>query len=255
MAKTSTLINGMLAVVGLRLERLRSSDAQQAADAAGFYAPEPTCQIPELASLYRQYLGEKTDGLFVEVGAYDGVSFSNSSCLARVGWSGLLIEPIPQFADACRDHYRGNDRIKVINAAAGATNGTVEITIAGPLTSTSGAVVDAYRNVAWAQGSVRAAKQITVPQQRLDDLLDAAGLAGKTIDVVIVDVEGAEEAVFDGFSLSHWAPKMLIVELSHTHPDLHGVAAKDAGLQKAICRAGYEVVYKDRINTVLLLDR
>ncbi len=242
------IVNQVLGTAGLRLERVgrRGSSGRE------FYAPSPSCQIPELADLYRLYLGERSEGLFVEVGAYDGISFSNSSCLADAGWSGILIEPIPAFAELCRERYRGNQRIEVVHCAAGAEQSEIEISVAGPFTTTNAEVMKSYGTIDWAKRAVSQATQIRVQQRTLDAILADSEFRDRPIDVLIVDVEGAEETVFSGFSLARRAPKMIIVELSHTHPDLHAISADDADLQRAIERAGYEVVYKDKINTVLL---
>ena len=41
-------------------------------------------------------------GVYVEAGALDGVTKSNTLLFARAGWDGLLIEPIPSQAKRCR---------------------------------------------------------------------------------------------------------------------------------------------------------
>lgn len=219
---------------------------------SSFYKPTSSCQIPELATLYRLFLGERNDGLFIEVGAYDGISYSNSSCLAEVGWKGILIEPVPQFAQACRNRYHDNERIQVIETAIGSTNSSIEITIAGALTTTNNTLLDGYRNIGWAKPFIEDMTRLTVPQRTLDDVLDALGLE-KQIDVLIVDVEGAEASVFAGFTFERWSPRMIIAELSHTHPELYSVSATDANLQRKIEAWGYSVAYKDMINTVFVL--
>ena len=73
-------------------------------------------------------------------------------------------------------------------------------------------------------------------------------------DVLIVDVEGFEAEVFSGFNLSKWKPKMIIVELVNTHPDLETTRSSDARLQVVVSSAGYQVAYKDLINTVFVSD-
>lgn len=249
-----TLANALLRRVGLGLQRIGRELEYVARKRSSFYKPSSSCQIPELATLYRLFLGERTDGLFVEVGAFDGIRFSNSSCLAEAGWHGILIEPIPQFAQACRDRYRGNERIQVVESAIGSTNSTVEITVAGALTTTNDALLSGYRNIEWAKASVKDTTTLTVSQRLLDDVLQALA-PDKPIDVLIVDVEGAEASVFAGFTVERWRPKMIIAELVHTHPDLHSISPTDAGLQRQIEAAGYAIVYKDAINTVFLLSR
>jgi FkbM family methyltransferase len=252
LALVAKLVNRLLAVIGLRLERAHDSSATKAQAARHYYHPAPTCQIPELATLYSLFLGERSDGLFVEVGAFDGIGFSNSSCLADAGWSGILIEPIPSFAEACRARYRGNDRIQIVEAAVGANNSIVELAVEGVFTSTNDQIAARYRSLGWAQASACGTSLLSVRQLTLDEILDAANLAGKSVDLLIVDVEGGERAVFQGFSIGRWQPKMIIAELSHTHPDLHDISGDDAALQQDIEHAGYIVVYKDRINTVFV---
>jgi FkbM family methyltransferase len=250
-ALAAQLVNSLLGHVGLRLQRIDNATVDPETVAA-YYRLAPTCQIAELATLYSLFLGERRQGVFVEVGAFDGISFSNSSCLAEAGWAGVLIEPIPAFAAKCRSRYRDNERIQVIEAAVGAENSTVEISIGGHFTSTNDEVTARYGQLEWSKAAVRKPTRLTVRQSRLDDILEAALPAATSVDVLIVDVEGAEQAVFDGFSMQRWRPRMIIVELSHTHPDLHDISRNDAVLQQRIVQAGYSVVYKDRINTVFV---
>src|SRR5262245_47416510 len=45
----------------------------------------------------------RDSGVFVEAGANDGVEQSNTYVLERYRkWRGLLVEPVPELADACR---------------------------------------------------------------------------------------------------------------------------------------------------------
>src|SRR6476660_4644576 len=66
LAKSAAL--RLLASLGWRLERI----GRQAAE---FYPVSKTCQIPTLSTIYERLLGRRRDGVFVEVGAYDGESF------------------------------------------------------------------------------------------------------------------------------------------------------------------------------------
>jgi FkbM family methyltransferase len=55
------------------------------------------------------FFGDKTDGFFVDVGAADGVRFSNTRMLAERGWSGICIEPEASQYDQLRELYRGSN--------------------------------------------------------------------------------------------------------------------------------------------------
>ena len=219
-----------------------------------FYQISNSCQIPELSTLYELFLGKRSEGLFIEVGAYDGISFSNSSCLASAGWEGLLIEPIPEFAQACRTLYSGNQKIKILETAIGSTEKEVTITVAGSLTTTDESMITAYESIGWAKKSVRNTKKLIVKQRVLDDVLNEMNF-NRIIDILIVDVEGKEKEVFDGFDILHWKPRMIIAELSHTHADLHKYSGEDSKLQQHIVDSGYSVIYKDQVNTVFLSER
>lgn len=246
------LAAGMLRKIGLRVQRIRSAQAMEVKSLSSFYNPSPSCQIPELASLYSLFLGERSHGFFVECGAFDGISYSNSSCLADAGWNGVLIEPIPEYAKMCRERYQSNPRIQVIETAVGASEEQIDITIAGPLTTSNNLLLQSYNEIQWAKAAVSDARTISVPQKTLDAILTETANA-KQIDVLIVDVEGGEDSVFKGFSFDIWRPRMVIVELVHTHPDLHSISPGDAKLQQAIQDHGYSIVYKDKINTVFVL--
>jgi FkbM family methyltransferase len=241
-----------LGIMGLRLHRISPQQGSDPGSPPAFYKPSPSCQIPELASLYSLYLGERSDGLFVEVGAFDGISYSNSSCLADAGWKGILIEPISEFAITCKELYSNNERIKIVETAIGDSNGMIDIAIAGPLTTVSSTLLESYKAIAWAKSVASSARTISVSQRTLDDVLGSMATP-KPFDVLIVDVEGAEGSVFKGFTFEIWRPKMIIVELVHTHPDLHAISSGDADLQKIIQSQGYSVAYKDKINTVFVL--
>src|SRR3982751_5457549 len=97
-----------------------------------FYAVSPTCQIPTLAFLYELFFGRRHDGVFVEIGAFDGYTYSNTSCLADAGWRGCYIEPVPSSADACRQRHAGNPRIEVAQLAIGAAAGQTTLSVGGP---------------------------------------------------------------------------------------------------------------------------
>jgi hypothetical protein len=60
-------------------------------------------------------------GRFLDVGAYDGVSFSNTVRLLSAGWSGVMVEGgICAFRALCQAHAR-NDRVKLVHAVMAPT--------------------------------------------------------------------------------------------------------------------------------------
>jgi FkbM family methyltransferase len=215
------------------------------------YPVSPTCQIPNLSFLYELYFDRRTDGTFVEVGAFDGFSFSNTSCLAEVGWTGHYIEPVPSSAASCRARYARHPAVAVHEVAIGPSDGTVELQVGGQLSTSRADVFAEYQDLEWARPSFDRTSSMTVRQTSMDSFL-AENQMDAGFDLLVVDVEGYESEVFAGFDLARWRPTMMIVELADAHPDLVSTRGEHAGLLLQILDAGYVTAYKDSINTVFV---
>jgi hypothetical protein len=173
---------------------------------AAAYPVANTCQIPfwhNIGDLYSFVFGYKTDGCFVEIGAYDGESFSNTSCLADIGWTGHYLEPIPKYAAACRQRHAGNKNVHVHTVCVGATDGeTVTLSTAGPFTSgvadevatvNASQLGGALKALGWghAANGAGASSSVTATTVSLDSFIKSAGISAKagSIDVLVIDVE------------------------------------------------------------------
>jgi FkbM family methyltransferase len=150
--------------------------------------------------LIRQFFGDKP-GFFVEVGANDPHARSQTYHLEQKGWTGLLIEPQPDLADA----LRANRRAKVFAVACSdpAHDGdTLTLHVAGPLSS--------LNRERMAPGTVPDGT-IAVPVRTLDRVL-AEGGAQPGFDFLSIDVEGHELEVLSGFDARRWRPRLILLE-------------------------------------------
>src|SRR6185436_6877972 len=86
-----------------------------------------TCQIPNLESIYKQYFSGPI--FFVEVGAFDGMTYSNTW---GMDWSGIYIEAHPDFAKQCKIN---NPDAIVVHSACGDHNGTIDLTVFGEVST------------------------------------------------------------------------------------------------------------------------
>jgi FkbM family methyltransferase len=216
-----------------------------------FYSPPSNCQVPQLGEKWELIFGRRTEGFFVEVGAYDGENFSNTSCLADAGWAGLYIEPIEEFAEKCRLRHARNPGVSVLNCAASDNGGTAEIFIGDTLTTLVGDQVADYEKIDWARGLHRGERR-EVRTARLDSILGDQN-APIGFDVLVVDVEGAEEKVIDGFDIERWRPKVILIELEDEHPDFRNnarVVQSVVKIRQKIEGAGYSLYFKDQINSL-----
>jgi FkbM family methyltransferase len=139
-------------------------------------------------------------GFFVEAGANDGYSQSNTYYLDRaLGWKGLLIEPLTEFAEACSERRPRCivDAVALVSDAEAVPS--VEMTIAG-LVSSIASEPDAR------DGSTRSVRTATLTQ-----LLTHHGVP--EIDFMSLDMEGAELDALRGLDLHRFSPGHLLIEM------------------------------------------
>jgi FkbM family methyltransferase len=153
------------------------------------YKTSDSCQIYNLAEKYMEYFSGKTDGYFVEVGAFDGYSYSNTWGLVEAGWGGHYIEPIPSIFKRCQERYIGNDKIKCHELAIGSFNGEIQILESGEFSTSNKKHIDIYNG---ANSTAYKGKQwLTVKQKTLNNFLLENNVP-KYFDLLCVDVEGNE---------------------------------------------------------------
>lgn len=167
------------------------------ANAAGL-AGDAIYTAQEERGLTSRFLG--STGFFVEVGAYDPVFQSQTLHLELTGWRGLLVEPVPEFAENLRRARQAD---------------VVQCACVAPEAAGAGRVALLERRgastVVFDPRKVRPEDLvIEVPAATLDSILDAAGLS--SIDFLSVDVEGAEPDVLKGLTLSRFQPKLVVVD-------------------------------------------
>lgn len=56
-------------------------------------------------------------GRFLDIGAFDGLTGSNTRSLSDNGWSGVLVEASPFIFQRLVENHRGNDKMQFVNAA------------------------------------------------------------------------------------------------------------------------------------------
>lgn len=73
-----------------------------------------------------KYFGGKV-GNFIDIGANDGKTLSNTFALTERGWTGVLIEPSPKAFALLKENYKGKKNSYFYNFALGTTNGKVKM--------------------------------------------------------------------------------------------------------------------------------
>jgi FkbM family methyltransferase len=150
-------------------------------------------------------------GVFVEAGANDGFRQSNTYYLERFhGWSGVLVEPIPELADVAR---RRRTKSRVINCALVAEDFPEE-TVTIRFRDLMSSVDPEVSETSW--GWERA-YDVAVRARTLTSVLEEAGV--EKVDLMSLDVEGHEASVLDGLDLERFGPKWLLIEVRDRNLD------------------------------------
>ena len=204
------------------------------------YTPRADCQIPGLADIYAQHLPE-TPGRFVEVGAFDGATVSNTVFLAEAGWTGLYVEPHPDFAKTCALNHAKHPQITVANTAISSYTGQADLFVIGECST----LVWDKSAVDWGGSRDR---KITVRVMPLNDLLDSLGWK-PGFELLVIDVEQNEMKVLAGFDIRRWHPGLVIIEAHELDP------APERNCKAPLINEwfrwhGYHKIYADHINSI-----
>lgn len=157
--------------------------------------------------LILKFFEKEEPGFFLEIGALDGVRFSNCLALEKSNWKGLCIEAHPYYYS----FLERNRKVTTICAAAGDTNndkGTLLANYAGTLSTINPEIEDQARKRY--KGLFGGYEKITIPIRKVDSLLETNKI--QNVDCVSIDVEGGELLVLGGFNVEKYAPSLFIIE-------------------------------------------
>ena len=179
-------------------------------------------QVGQDSYLLENFFRGKRGGVFVEIGAYDGETLSNTLFFERfMGWSGLCVEPLPSaFAKLKATRRAICERVCVSDFEGEAE--FVEAESVRDQTMLSGLAKEfdprhlsrlereAIRQVTW-----------TAPVTRLSDLLAKHGLFD--IDYCSIDTEGAEESILAGLDFDRFQISVFTIEHNYDDDRIHRI--------------------------------
>lgn len=144
-------------------------------------------------------------GTCIEVGANDGITFSNTKYFEEQGWACILVEPTPSLCEKIK---------KIRNARlfeCAATDKEGEMTLFFSVEHDLYSSVEKQSTMAAElQRTQSKILSINVSARRLDSILEETRT--EEIDFVSIDVEGHELAVLLGFDIKKWQPGVILVE-------------------------------------------
>jgi len=171
----------------------------------------------------------KRGGFFVEFGAADGVTGSNTLLLEHAfGWRGILAEPNPVWhAELARNRTARIDHRCVFKTTGdhvrfAATKYPALATIAEYAASDGHADSRTEHHI------------LQIETVSLNDLL-LMHEAPRAIDYVSIDTEGSELSILEGFDFDRWDVKLFSIE--------HNMTEQEQAIDRLMRRHGYEQRY------------
>lgn len=156
-------------------------------------------------------------GYFVDIGANDGVSLSNTWLLEkRRNWKGVCIEPQPDIFAA----LRRNRHCECVNCCVSSEEGEVEflqVIGANMLSGMMDSFDERHRQRIRTEVGPDNERIIRVQARRFDSIVPP----GTTIDYLSIDTEGAERVILEAIPFGRYRIRVLSVENNYGEPFIH----------------------------------
>ena len=155
---------------------------------------------------------------FLDLGANDGSTFSNTRALALMGWNGVCVDASPCAFAKLRILYGSNPNIECHNVAMGTRNGTITLHESGEhigngdrglLSTTIPSEMERWKGT-------ETFTPTEVEQITFAELIQRSEFS--TFDLISMDIEGAEWDVLQQIDLDAVGCRMLIVEVNDRDP-------------------------------------
>jgi FkbM family methyltransferase len=180
--------------------------------------------------------GGRTGGFYIDIGAGHPVADNVTFFLYERGWQGIVVEPQHELA---RLYGQVRPRDVAVATLVGAVTGTARFHEVDRLHGLSSLRPESAEAAAALGATHRVVER---PVVTLAELCDRHGVTA--IDVLKIDVEGAEPDVLAGNDWSRFRPKVIVAEA--IRPGSGEPSWPD--YEPILTRAGYGVVLDDTLN-------
>jgi FkbM family methyltransferase len=177
-----------------------------------------------------------SDGFYVDIGAGSPSSGSVTRMFYERGWTGVNVEPGPEYAALVRERPRDVN----VEAAVGDADEIVPFFVTYPDPSLSTLDLAAHRDV---PDAFERHEEVSVRQLRLESILRRYA-AGRRIHFLKIDVEGAEHRVIASCDWREFRPIVVLVEAVESW----STSPTHERWEQALLDAGYEFAVFDGVN-------
>lgn len=167
--------------------------------------------------LIAQYFGDRK-GTFLDLGANDGVTLSNTRALALNGWSGVCADASPAAFAKLQALYANCDHIECHHVAMYHREGWITLEESGHhLTKSDVALLSSVLpGEADKWRPTTEFHEVSVPAITFDMLLKRSKF--KMFDLISIDIEGMDLAILQQMDLTALGCSMLVVEVNNNDP-------------------------------------
>lgn len=184
---------------------------------------------------------------YVDIGANDPVSHSNTYLFYRDGGSGLLIEANPKIA---RRIQRKRPRDTVLNVAVVPEgSGTMNLHVMD-MDGLSTVSLE-WRESITRQDAATPIRVVPVPVVGINDLLSAQ-VGSRPVDFASLDIEGLDHDVLAAWDFDRWRPYLFCAETAEVSLDTY---ARDERIDALMRDRGYRPLFHTFANTIFADER
>jgi FkbM family methyltransferase len=151
-------------------------------------------------------------GTFLDLGANDGITFSNTRALAEKGWTGVLVDASPKAFKKLEENYRNKIDFHLYNIALGRKNGILTFNESGPLIGSDDVALVSTFNQHEMDRFKSAVQYEEIEAKCLTWLAFLAGCPIKDFDFISMDIEGNEMDVLPYMDLTN--TRMICIEFN-----------------------------------------
>ena len=174
------------------------------------------------------YFKDRKLGFYVDVGCYHPIHRNNTFLLHTKGWYGINID-IHKFSIDLFDYLRPNDFN--YNLAVSNKNQILDMYFQKHLSQLSTIEEDQAKKVF--QGDIKKTK---INSLTLDSILEKTKIDNLKINLLDIDVEGADFKALEGFSITKYMPELICVEI-------HEKNINESVIGKYLKNFGYDLVW------------
>ncbi len=192
-----------------------------------------------------EFFGYNFKGCFIDIGASDGVLDSNTRALFERGWTGTLIEPVPEVYWRLEDNYVRAEGIQLVNAAVSGRNGFGEMWVCRRARHFNGPADN--RNTmdprfAKALGCEQNPAQYELREVRTITVATLMKLLQRTaIDLLCVDTEGMDYQIVRGLLELGLQPRLVVWEADKDPSDV-------IAMESILTQYGLHEVFRTQAN-------